>query len=127
MPLWYNMSVISCKVYHLRPGYHTIIEWLQHPDHVYIGRKGIVFIKGERFPIYDSIWTTPYKIGRDGTRAEVVQKYETLMRAKLAVDKELRQALMQLEGKVLGCWCAPEPCHGHVLLKLIEEQRKTAL
>jgi hypothetical protein len=24
---------------------------------------------------------------------------------------------------VLACWCAPRPCHVHVLLRLIEERR----
>jgi hypothetical protein len=24
-------------------------------------------------------------------------------------------AKRELRGKVLGCWCAPLPCHGHVL------------
>jgi len=117
------MSVINCRVYYLRPGYRDIRAWLSHPDHVYIGRRGVVFIKGARYPVRDSLWTNPYKVGRDGTRADVLEKYEALMRAKLAANEELREELMQLEGKVLGCWCAPEPCHGHVLLRLLEELR----
>ena len=28
---------------------------------------------------------------------------------------------MELTGKILGCWCNPEPCHGHVLVKLYKE------
>jgi len=26
-----------------------------------------------------------------------------------------------MKGKNLGCWCFPEPCHGNVLLELIDE------
>jgi len=115
------MSVVNCRVYYLRPGYRNIREWMLHPDHVYIGRRDVVFMKGERYPARDSIWTNPYRVGRDGTREDVLFKYEALMRAKLAADAELQTELMRLEGKVLGCWCAPEPCHGHVLLRLIEE------
>lgn len=26
-----------------------------------------------------------------------------------------------LAGKTLGCWCKPNPCHGDVLVKLVQE------
>jgi hypothetical protein len=32
---------------------------------------------------------------------------------------ELILALPELSGKVLGCWCKPERCHGDVLSKLL--------
>ena len=28
-------------------------------------------------------------------------------------------ALSELRGKTLGCWCAPEPCHGDVLARYV--------
>lgn len=115
------MSVINCKVCYLRPTYHDLGEWIISPEHVYIGRRGVVFLNRERFPARDSMWANPYKIGRDGTREEVLAKYETSLRERLEVNEELRSELLKLDGKILGCWCAPEPCHGHVLLRLIEE------
>ena len=33
------------------------------------------------------------------------------------------ESLIELEGKVLGCWCHPEPCHGDILVKLLREKR----
>ena len=33
-------------------------------------------------------------------------------------DTPLLAALPELQGKVLGCWCAPLPCHGDVLVEL---------
>ena len=33
----------------------------------------------------------------------------------------LYNSLMELDGKVLGCWCEPSPCHGHALVQLINE------
>jgi hypothetical protein len=30
-----------------------------------------------------------------------------------------------LRGKVLGCWCKPENCHGDVILKLLKETEET--
>ena len=34
---------------------------------------------------------------------------------------ELWDDLDELEGKVLGCWCKPKPCHGDILIKLMNE------
>ncbi|MGA9841048.1 MAG: DUF4326 domain-containing protein [Nitrososphaeraceae archaeon] len=33
-------------------------------------------------------------------------------------NKELMNQLPELKGKVLGCWCAPLPCHGDTLAEL---------
>ena len=123
------MSVINCKVSYIRPNYNTIQEWMNHPNHEYIGRRGIVFINKERFPKQDSIWANPFKIGRDGTRDDVLCKYEKLLRDKLYTNdvfeaSTYKQDLLKLDGKILGCWCKPEPCHGDVLLKLIEELKQ---
>ena len=30
---------------------------------------------------------------------------------------------MELEGKELGCWCKPSPCHGDILIKLLKERQ----
>jgi len=32
--------------------------------------------------------------------------------------------LLKLKDKNLGCWCHPEPCHGDVLLELINKYYK---
>jgi hypothetical protein len=64
-------------------------------------------------------WGNPFKIGKDGTREEVVAKYETWIRK----HPKLLSCLSELEGKILGCWCKPEACHGDVLIKLIEERK----
>ncbi len=72
-------------------------------DAVYIGRG--------------SKWGNPYKIGKDGTREEVIAKYEQYIRNK----PELLGCLHELQGHDLVCFCAPLPCHGDVLLQLIKE------
>jgi hypothetical protein len=58
-----------------------------------------------------SKWANPYREGRDGTRGEVIVKYERhIVDSGLIHDK--------LHGCDLACWCAPLPCHGDVLLRL---------
>lgn len=72
----------------------------EHYD-VYIGRGGQ--------------WGNPFKIGRDGTRAEVIEKY----RKWIKTQPHLLSQLHILKGKRLGCWCKPLDCHGDILVKLI--------
>ena len=61
-----------------------------------------------------SKWANPFKISRDGDRADVIAMY----RRWLLHRPDLLAALPALRGKDLVCWCAPETCHGDVLLEL---------
>ena len=79
-------------------------------DCVYIGR----FHRERGLLLPASKWRNPYRIGVDGTRDEVIEKY----RAYLLATPRLVAALPELRGKDLLCWCAPERCHGEVLLAL---------
>lgn len=60
-----------------------------------------------------SKWGNPFEIGRDGTRDEVIEKYRAYLNAnpQLCLD-----AINELRGKDLVCWCAPKACHGDILL-----------
>lgn len=82
----------------------TVVNCRRSFNDVYIGRG--------------SKWGNPYRIGIDGDRAEVIRKYEVWIRGQ----KHLMDSLHELDGKVLGCFCHPLPCHGHVLIKLRAEQ-----
>jgi hypothetical protein len=66
------MSLVNVRVSHLRPKYQNLKEWMVVPEHVYIARGGIVFIDGQRYPPRDSIWANPFKVGKDGSREEVI-------------------------------------------------------
>ena len=83
----------------------------------------VVHCKKESYDIYigrPSKWGNPFKIGRDGTREEVIEKYKQYVLGK----KELMQSLDELEGKTLGCWCHPKLCHGDVLEELVNEKNR---
>ena len=78
----------------------------------------VVHCKKEKYDVYigrKSKWGNPYKIGKDGTRKEVIEKY----RKYILSNKELMNSLHELEGKILGCWCSPLACHGDILIELI--------
>ena len=84
------------------------------PDAVYIGRRSV------RGPLKlgESPWANPYRIGPDGTREEVLARFETYARERLQSEPGW---LEPLRGKDLACWCHPASCHGDVILKLLEE------
>ena len=77
----------------------------------------VVHCKREPYDVYigrPSKWGNPYSSGRDGSREEVIAKYEEW----LYTQPDLMAELSKLQGKVLGCWCSPKPCHGDVLVRL---------
>jgi hypothetical protein len=116
------MSVVNVKVAHIRPkGFNNLKEWMEDPTNAYVGRAGVVFVDGRRFPEKASSFANPFKIGKDGTRDEVITKYRDYMIDLLVKSPKLVEELLSMRGKDLGCWCAPEPCHGDILLELIEE------
>ena len=89
------------------------MDWNLNPNHLYIGRseehhglEGAV----------ESKWHNPYLL-RDYSREDSLRKYEERVRN----SEELFNAIGELEGLELGCWCKPIPCHGDVLAKLFRE------
>lgn len=79
-------------------------EGRELPGDVYIGRP--------------SLWGNPFVIGRDGTRAEVIEKY----RLWLEERPELIEELCNRRPVRLRCYCAPLPCHGDVLAAAVEQR-----
>jgi len=79
---------------HDKPG-----VWNKHKTHptnaVYIGRG--------------SPYGNPFKIGRDGDRDEVCDRFEREILPTLDVSA--------LRGKDLVCFCAPSRCHGDAILR----------
>jgi predicted transcriptional regulator len=59
-----------------------------------------------------SKWGNPFVMPGDGDRERVVEAYATHY---LPNKPSLLACIDDLRGKVLGCWCAPALCHGHVL------------
>lgn len=81
----------------------------------------IVHCKKATFDIYigrPSPFGNPFVVGKDGTRDEVIDKYEEYVRSNPELMEKIRK---EIPGKVLGCWCAPKRCHGEILIKIADE------
>lgn len=80
----------------------------------------VVHCKKERYDIYigrPSKWGNPFIIGKDGTREEVIKKYELWIKKQ----PNLLCDLPELKDKILSCWCSPKLCHGDILIKLLKD------
>lgn len=90
----------------------------------------VVHCKKEPYDVYigrPSKWGNPFThLSRADTlaehhvasRQEAVEKY----REWIAANHELLSQLEELRGKTLGCWCSPKPCHGDVLVELVNNK-----
>ena len=89
------------------------------PGAVYIGRAV------PRRGIKASKWANPYKISRDGNRADVIAKY--WFDLMYGDKRHLLAELPELRDKDLACWCCHDGevrtsgnhCHGHLLAYLL--------
>jgi len=94
-----------------------IVHVLKDPYDIYIGRAN------RRYRLSQSKWANPFK------RKNALEKYERWIKTR----PELLGALSELEGKRLGCWCAPKGgitiedkviCHGQILARLAGGERE---
>ena len=82
-------------------------------------RTIVVNVKTEAYDVYigrPSIWGNPFKLPRDGSRDECIEKY----RKWILHQPHLLSRVHELRGKRLGCFCAPLKCHGDVLAALAD-------
>ncbi|HDJ86204.1 MAG TPA: DUF4326 domain-containing protein, partial [Chromatiales bacterium] len=68
----------------------------------------------------------PYRIGSDGTREEVVEKYRGWLDVGVRRgDRNILAALRTLrENSDLVCSCAPKPCHAEVIAEVWARERE---
>lgn len=79
-----------------------------------------VHCKQEAFDIYigrPSKWGNPFIIGKDGDRTTVIRKYQQW----ISTQPSLLASIHELQGKRLGCYCAPLACHGDILADLANQ------
>ncbi|MEZ3143768.1 DUF4326 domain-containing protein [Halobaculum sp. MBLA0143] len=61
----------------------------------------------------------PFRLEKDGgdyTREGSVEAYREWFLGQVDDDPAFREAVEELRGETLGCWCKPKACHGDVIL-----------
>lgn len=83
--------------------------------------KGVVHCKKEPYDVYigrPSKWGNPFHINDSQISREVSIE---LYLGWILGQQHLLDALHELDGKILGCWCKPKRCHGDVLAELVKK------
>lgn len=124
-----NTSIVSIKkisLLNMNPSYSSLLEWLEDPSHIYIGRNMSFYVPGAN----KSKWHNPFKVGKPGkiykNTSGMNERYtldESLALYKIYVlnNEELMNSIEELKGKTLGCWCKPNRCHGDVLIEILDD------
>lgn len=91
-----------------------VVNLNKEPYDVYIGRG--------------SKWGNPFTSIQDKKTLalEIVETKEIAIskyREYILNNEELMNSLDELDGKILGCFCKPDLCHGDVLLELITQKK----
>ncbi len=89
---------------------------------VYIGRSG----KGLKGPFGNpiSIGQKCPHCGQVHDRGGTLVCYRIMLEHRLKTDPTFRQAVKELAGKTLVCFCKPLPCHGDILAEYAERLSK---
>jgi hypothetical protein len=92
----------------------------------------VVNIKKEKYDVYigrGSPFGNPYThLSLQNTQAQVqvksreeaIEKYREYFYKKIE-DPEFLDDILRLKDKVLGCYCAPKSCHGHIIAEFLDK------
>ena len=112
------------------PKYARVVNIKLHPHDIYIGRDRENKVSphaGERgffgSPFKIKYKTITGKIGGQYNRNEAMSKYEAYFYKKLGFDPVFEKEIKKLKGKVLGCYCVPQKCHGDIIAQYLNTAR----
>ena len=86
----------------------------------------VVHCKRASYDVYigrPSKWGNPFThlVGSSIAKFQVATRDDAISRYRewVLTQPQLMEALPELRGKILGCWCKPQACHGDVLVELV--------
>jgi hypothetical protein len=97
-------------------------DWKENTEYVYIGRSGRGMSSKFGNPVrtgYQCPTCKTFHPDDDGGQWMVC--YRSYLENRLATDKRFREAVKDLRGKILVCFCKPNPCHGDILAEYAEK------
>ena len=84
---------------------------------------------GLRFDVYigrghghGGYFGNPYRLRLGERRGMTLDRYRTYFYDRITTDSEFRERVLALKGKVLGCFCHPQPCHGDIIIEWLNLQ-----
>ncbi|GAB3498556.1 DUF4326 domain-containing protein [Amycolatopsis cihanbeyliensis] len=93
--------------------HRRLVPWLVRNDLItYVGHAG------PRHGWPESGFANPFVREAKQDRQAMVRHYREYLDRQPGLLRRLRAG--ELDGRALGCWCAPKPCHADVLLEHLE-------
>ena len=77
---------------------------------IYIGRAG----KNS-----DGYFGNPFSVELYG-RAGCLSKFRDYFNNRIDADPEYKRRISELKDKILGCFCVPNKCHGHIYAEYLD-------
>lgn len=87
-----------------------IVNLYKEPYDIYIGRAG----KGK-----DGYFGNPIKLKPTQKPGDTLTEYKEYFINKINTDSEFKDKVLELKGKILGCFCKPKPCHGDIIVEYL--------
>lgn len=93
-----------------------------------MSKTRVVNIRKEAYDVYigraghgmDGYFGNPFRLGPGMTRGDTLDRYRKYFYHRLGIDKEFRKRIGELQGKTLGCFCKPNPCHGDIIKEYLD-------
>lgn len=82
---------------------------------VYIGRAG---------QEQDGYFGNPFRIVAGMDRGGTLAEFRKYFYRRLANDPAYRRRIHELQGKTLGCFCKPYPCHGDIIKEYLDRMEE---
>ena len=67
------------------------------------------------------LFGNPFRIGKDGDRKQVIEKFKIYFWNRINEDEDFRKECVVLKDKVVGCYCKPLDCHLDVIVSWLDK------
>lgn len=96
-----------------------------------MGKTRVVNIRKESCDVYigraghgkDGYFGNPFRLEATMTRGDTLDRYRKYFYHRLSTDEEFRRRIGELQGKTLGCFCKPNPCHGDIIKEYLDHMK----
>lgn len=68
----------------------------------------------DRRSVFGNLFTVK-QYGREGC----IKKYREYFYKRIDDDPGFKEVVLELKGKILGCWCKPKACHGDIIIEYL--------
>lgn len=92
------------------PHFTTVVNIKNSSYDQYIGRAG----HGQ-----DGYFGNPYRLNAEMNPGDTLNRYRKYFYDRLKNDPEFKDKVLNLKGKVLGCFCKPNECHGYIIAEYL--------